>query len=154
MALNSDQISRVLSAILHRSHYFGAVSFQDLPLTVKKYPFCVVINSAPKNEFYGHWVCIFAENKYDGVYFDSFGIAPWGRIYDFITGNITSAIFNRRLLQSFQSEVCGFYCILVLKNLDAGMGLAEILSQFSDDVIENDTKVTLKVRRLISALEV
>ena len=154
MALRSDQLNKILNATLHRTHYWGAVSFEDLPLSIKNFPFCVVINSSPKDNFYGHWTCLFAENKHSGVYFDSFGLSPWGRIHDLIIRNLKNVIFNKRLLQNPESEACGYYCILMLKNLDARISLAEAMSQFSDDVIENDKKVISQIRRLISVLKV
>ena len=77
-----------------------------------------------------------------------------GGIHDLIIRNLKNVIFNKRLLQNPESEACGYYCILMLKNLDARISLAEAMSQFSDDVIENDKKVISQIRRLISVLKV
>ena len=152
-ALRSDNIVRILNAILKRSHFLGAISYKELPQKIKKYPFCVVINSAAPHQKFGHWTAIFCENENWGAYFDSLGIQPWGEILSFINRNISNAVYNRRLIQHPQSQACGYYCIIFLKSLDSKDNLSHILGQFEDDTKLNDTKVVSQTNYLIENLE-
>ena len=98
MALRSDKIEKILKKVLKNSHLYGVISFQELDTPIKKFPFCAVINSAKKHENYGHWTCLYAKNEKNGLYFDSFGVEPWGEILSFLRSNMDECRFNRRII--------------------------------------------------------
>ena len=75
-------------------------------------------------------------------FFYSYGIKPWGAIYKFLKEHSTSAIYNLNLLQNLQTQICGAYVILVLKWLDRGQTLKQILSHFSSKTQLNDLLVS------------
>ena len=153
-ALDSATIDRILRVAINRSHYGGAISYEDLPSSIKKYPYCVVINSSERHKPYGHWCCFFAESQEQAFFCDPYGIAPWGRIVTFIKSNIKNALFNKRIVQHFDSEACGYYCIIILKKLDDQFDAEAAMQDFGSDTRLNDINAVTRINRLIEELKI
>ena len=141
--LSGLEMEYFLIRILKKTKFGGVLSYESLKsLKIDNFPFCVVINSASLKETSGHWCCIFINKEKNGIFFDSYGIKPWGAIYKFLKEHSTSAIYNLNLLQNLQTQICGAYVILVLKWLDRGQTLKQILSHFSSKTQLNDLLVS------------
>ena len=75
--MNSLQLAK----ILHRSPYtkrnfIGVFSVDKLPIKIKKFPACLVINTDKSGKPGKHWVAMHIKNSWTAEFFDSFGRAP------------------------------------------------------------------------------
>ena len=154
MALSSIEINRILNRTLSRTHYVGALSYEELPKrSISEFPWSVVINTAPTRIKYGHWTAIYGENLNQCAYFDSLGIEPWGAILEFLKKNFRNAVYNTRLIQNPASENCGLYCVDFVNSLDKKVPLEVFMQRWSGDTISNGIKVTKSINDLIENIK-
>ena len=73
-----------------------------------------------------HWVALYARNKSDVVYFDSYGLEPNEYIKEYL-GNFRKITRNVRIFQSLISNVCGHYCVYFLYFMSLGLDFEKII---------------------------
>jgi len=134
-----------------KSIFVDAKSSDTLPARARKRRPCAYIsNTAKAHEPGEHWVCFYF-NKLDAAaepneYFDSTGQPPMLASFRQLLGE--SYIFNRRMLQSPLSTVCGQYCMYYIRMRSKGFSPEEIIEQFSsEDLLANDRKVNAAARK-------
>ena len=113
----------------------GVYSRNNLPNKIKKG--ACVINLDKYENIGTHWISLFVKgNKV--IYFDSFGIEHIPKeINKFINNNnIESNIFR---IQSYDSIMCGYFCIELINYMLKGKTLLDYTNLFSpNDLKKND----------------
>jgi hypothetical protein len=121
--------------------YLGTVSVDEIKAFDPKKQGYFIYNSATRLSPTGgvHWNCCYNVHPKYCIWFDSFGAAPdqralqWGKK----TGKIN--IYQTLQLQSLNSQACGYYCIYILKELNKGRSIVDIINQdFSLDTKSNE----------------
>jgi hypothetical protein len=88
-------------------------------------------------------------NKY-AFYFDSYGMPPPENIKTILQKNKYKLSFNCFVCQSLESDVCGYYCMVLLVKLNTLYrptskiifnAFSNYVHLFSDDVDENDKSI-------------
>ena len=76
---------------------------------------CFILNTDSHDKPGQHWICVFHDGVKTFIYFDSYGYPPtkWNRHWSVFN----SFLQNRVDLQQETSDVCGDYCLFVLKQL-------------------------------------
>ena len=82
-ALDTDQLTRILSSV-PGLNFNGVYAYDELPSKQIGGPVCVVINSDKATEKGQHWSSVFINTHQEGQYFCSYGLKPYGRIFDFL----------------------------------------------------------------------
>ena len=94
----------------------------------------IIVNMDDKNKIGTHWVSL-AANAGGNVlyYFDSFGIFPPISVLSYAVKHGYSKIKrNISQIQFLTSNMCGYYCIRILKSLFSGMKFIDALLSFPD----------------------
>ena len=101
-----------------------------------------VINLDEYHDIGTHWVALYVNNKY-AAYFDSFGVEHIPKEIEKFIGNknITANIFR---IQTYDSVMCGYFCIGFIDFMFNGNSLTDFTNLFSpndskknDDIILN-----------------
>lgn len=148
--MNSYEISTILkSDELTKTLFKGVYAADQIP-TVTTYPSAFVVNTDPRYRGGQHWVSIYFDGVKKGEFFDSYGNKPmhYSQYFvDCLQENSISYISNKVGLQSYSSNVCGFYCILYIYCKSRQMKMSEIVQMFTSDKLYNDWTVTNFVNR-------
>lgn len=136
--MNTLQILEVLKKVPANSGVFPA---DRIPENWTK-PTAFVFNTKNHDDPGEHWVAVYVDRNGRAIYFDSYGEPP--NITNHlrrIRKNCTFYDYNKRQLQSYDSSVCGQYCVLFLHFMCIGLSLHQFHSIFTNDTIENDKLV-------------
>ena len=76
----------------------------------------------------GHWLMLYIKGN-KAIYFDSFGIIYPTIIKEFCGNRIIE--WNDKMIQSFESEWCGQYCLACLWHLQHGGSLKQFKTLFN-----------------------
>ncbi|XP_067945020.1 uncharacterized protein F54H12.2-like [Watersipora subatra] len=122
--------------------FFGGID--KIPNEEFTFPSCAVINTKPHTERGEHWVCFIKNRDRTGIYFDSYGYAPYNlpEVGD-VLANCIDWTYNAKSLQTPFSTVCGEYCIFFLTHMAKGFPLDHIINLLDDngDTFANDAFV-------------
>lgn len=66
-------------------------------------------------------------------YFDSFGVSPSDIIKKYMKSSGKKCCYNNSELQSFNSVLCGLYCLYFLENTSKGKDPLKILHKFKQN---------------------
>jgi len=84
-----------------------------------------------------HWVCVYVSPTQEVEFFDSFAKPP-----QFYGWDISQDVkYNKKPLQSTDSDVCGMFCIFYLYFRCRGLSMDSIIANFGQNTRENDTFV-------------
>ena len=99
-----------------------------------------VINLEDDTGVGSHWVALFIEGN-RCMYFDSFGVEHVPReVVEFIRSDVV--IKNIFRIQSYDSIMCGYYCIKFIEYMFAGKRLTDFTGLFSpNDFDKNDETI-------------
>lgn len=144
LSLTSDPMTRKL---------FKGVFAADQLRSVKKgtisFPGLYVCNTDPSYKPGTHWVCIYLFIDQDGAakgeYFCSYGKPPISQFVHFLHSHTSTWIENKFRLQSDFSSVCGSYVLYFAYHRSRSRSFKEILSDFTQDFINNDAYVKMFV---------
>ena len=120
---------------VNEPRFNGVYSRNNLPKTIKKRAY--VINLDEYKNTGTHWIALFVKTN-EAIYFDSFGIEHIPKEINKFIGNknIISNIFR---LQTYESIMCGYFCIEVINYMFKGKTLLDYTNLFSpNDFQEND----------------
>lgn len=113
-------------------------------------PAAIVVNNDTSDKPGSHWVSLFIDKKGNANYFDSYGRPPISQyIRDAIKRNCRKWQYNKKQFQSFDSRVCGEYCINFLYNMCKSNDFRSFLDQFSRNTRFNDKKTSKFYRQYI-----
>lgn len=111
--MNTTQIEKCLVKI-PRLRNATVLASDRLPNTPIQPRTAIIVNTMSHTERGEHWVAFYCEDRIE--YLDSYGRPPYQADYQkFLRRNSTrSYIYNRYRLQSYDTSVCGHYCLTYL----------------------------------------
>ena len=124
----------------HEPRFNGVYSRNNLPNKIKKGAY--VINLDEYENTGTHWVSLFVKTN-EAIYFDSFGIERIPKEINKFIGNnkIKSNIFR---IQSYDSIMCGYFCIEFIDYMLKGKTLLDYTNLFSpNDFKKNDQVIKI-----------
>lgn len=139
MELNTQQILQILRKDkFSKTHFLGVFARDQIPLKLK-YPSSLILNTDKSNQKGEHWLAIYYDKDGKAEFFDSFGRHPAEfKLENYMQKTSTKWDYNSKQLQSFQSKICGYYCVLFIMYRSRGYEMKEFLEKFSDFNLIND----------------
>jgi len=122
----------------------GIYAADEIPMRVESYPFGFIANTDVRGQPGTHWVAFYVPSEEKGYFFDSYADEPGyfsDRFDIFFSKNNLELTYNRRRLQSLNSNVCGQYCCFYLLHACRDVRSTRIFSNFSDNFELNDAYV-------------
>ena len=86
---------------------------------------CAMINLDDTSGDGTHWEAWFKRGN-DKFYFDSFGLPPPTELNNYLR----DVFYPTEQIQQRQAVICGHLCLFVLKEMQEGKGLQEIINKF------------------------
>lgn len=87
-----------------------------------------IVNFASTSEPGTHWVCYFNEKRLKYViYFDSYGLPPPEEIKKYLETSGKQIQYNTGTIQKMGTNLCGVYCIYMIKELNKGRDYYDII---------------------------
>ena len=130
--MNTYHISTIISSSSGSSRTFKGVFARDQFVNQEiVFPGLYVFNTDNINQAGSHWVAAYFSKEQKCEYFDSYGIAP---LFDDVINKFLSIdnsfVCNQHILQSFNTNVCGIYCIIYSVMKCKGYDLHKIIDLF------------------------
>lgn len=111
--------------------------------------FSLVFNESKHDDEGSHFVCVYStEDKI--YYFDSMGLSlenDYIKMFVFSCGR--PVVLSDVQIQSFNSNMCGFFCICFLLYMSLGMNFKNFFKCFSSDLKLNDIIVIDFIKKMI-----
>lgn len=148
--LSTIQLKILLKKVLHHKKFqVGAID----ELKYFKRPLFSIINVEPSNLPGSHWIALYAGKKSNVLeVFDTAGNVKHGYdhyIDNYATLNNLKIVRNNYILQSFDSVMCGYFCIYFLFYKNKGYKYGSVLNLFKiDDTKHNENKVKSFFKRI------
>lgn len=102
-------------------------------------PYALIANTDNHDKPGTHWIAVYLTNNGNAIYFDSYGLPPIvHQHHQRVTMNSRNYKWNTKRLQSFNSSVCGQYCVMFLHYMSRGYSLEKFCNLFSNDCKNND----------------
>ena len=121
--LNAGEIDLLVSRLLNGVRWLGVFARDELPeLSREIRPWCLILNTDPKNQPGTHWLALYAPIAGGIKLFDSFGLSP--RIYSL---DFLDPLHFSFSLQSPSSSVCNHYCIVYIYLRSPNNSLSDIV---------------------------
>lgn len=125
--MDTTTINRILgSHPCTRRQYIGCFASDSIKVP-SKFPAALVVNLDRSDQPGSHWTAIYVKSPSTAYYFDSFGLAPIAEIDNFLKRYV-HCTSNTCLIQSFDSSVCGHYCIFFIYFCCRGFSYERIIS--------------------------
>lgn len=116
----------------------GVYPADGIPLRWSR-PAALIANTDDHTQPGSHWVAFYSDECGNGVYFDSYGVAPFVPHHvQRLRKNCPRYRYNTRQLQSIYSDVCGQFCIMFLYYMHFGYTLDAFVGNFTTDYVKND----------------
>jgi hypothetical protein len=125
--LSSVQINALMSS---EKGFLGCAAHNQLVgLGVPKTGGSVVMNLENSNQPGSHWVSFYF-GPGTAEYFDSFGLPPDGRSFDYLNKSGKKVMWNNEKLQLNNSDECGYYAMDYIRGRNSGKSMSQVLNQF------------------------
>lgn len=144
--MNSIQIEKILKSNRQTKNIFlGVFARAELP-KINIYPCCFVINTAKRSHPGKHWLAFYYTSNKVCNFFDSYGNNPaFFNLDGFINSTSIKFVSNKKVIQSWKSQNCGYYCILFLILRSSGHSMERFCNLFCD-LSENNDKMIEKFK--------
>ena len=143
--MNEVQIQTLLiNNPVTRPYFGGVVAYDELPLLTLEHPVFYVVNTDSRSGVGKHWTVIFLDNHVE--FFDSLGknVDCYADTFkQFLTVNGPWYMYCCTRLQSFNSKVCGEFCLYFAYYRCLGLPFKDIINKFTSNLNNNDLKVDL-----------
>lgn len=140
--MNSVQLEIILKKHPKTSTKFIGVYARDELPVLRKFPCCFILNTAKRTHEGKHWLAFYFDTKKRCYFFDSYGNKPdFFNLENYIKKLTNKVIYNKKIIQSWSSQNCGFYCVIFLILKSSNYSMKTITNQFSDICEENDEKI-------------
>ena len=98
-----------------------------------------------------HWVAVWVDRKGLSCYFDPFGFPPPVEIEKWLYRTRQKTFYiNNIMIQSFASEICGYYCIYFIYYMNRYKNVFPVLEKrFREFISEFDTNNPKKNRQIL-----
>ena len=122
--LHAGEIDCLVIRLLNGVRWLGVFARDELPELFREIrPWCLILNTDPKNQPGTHWLALYAPIAGGIELFDSFGLSP--RIYSL---DFLDSLHLSFSLQSPSSSVCGHYCIVYIYLRSRNNSLSDIVN--------------------------
>ena len=149
--MNNRTVEKMLRHDQRTARLFeGIYAVDKLPDRVK-FPSYIIVNTSKSYVYDGHWVIIYFKNTDSVIFFDSFGRGPSNVNNGYILKMYLDKYivkFNKFVLQSRASSVCGYYCLYVAFYLCRSVPLKGMFCMFTKDLEYNDRLIIQETQRL------
>lgn len=138
MATTTAELDRVMYHHPITARWYGGTWALDEAVTMLtdfnvRRNVCFIINSCPSNHIGSHWTAVWiGEGRAE--HFCSYGLPPPLALHNAL-GDYKRNIIQ---LQSFDSDLCGYYCMLYLLCRCRGVDLEEYVGKFTNNTMVND----------------
>ena len=123
----------------------GVYAADQLPTRVLGRPYGFIANTQERVLPGDHWCAFYDDGQGHTQFFDSYGRLPRENSDFFrrwINKNAKTIEINRVQIQSYDSTVCGLYCIMFLRHLLAGSTMNDFVKLFDPgNTDENDSYI-------------
>lgn len=145
---------QIIHAIAHlKANSIGVYAADHVPRHLSL-PAAVVSNIDTSDKPGSHWIAMYIDKNGYGIYFDSYGVPPLSKHHlDRLRRNCVRYRWNRKQLQSFDSRVCGEYCIMFLYAICNGLSLQKFNRLFSLDTKKNDDLASKFYKKIAKKLK-
>lgn len=145
--MNTFEINKALKLL---AYFKGTYPRDKIPVT-KERPAAFIVNTDASSSPGTHWVAIFLDTDMRGEYFDPFGLPPLVAEFNlYLAQNCPNGYtWSNQTIQnvSFNSTVCGQYCILFVKLRSLGYTFCDMMQLFScTNTLLNDSLVRLYIK--------
>ena len=112
--MNNIKLSSIIKRFnkTNSFNYIGILPKDHIPLSLSHYPYCFIANTDYSYSTGKHWVVFYYHSKYDLEFFDSLGKSP-SHYHFYIDPNVQCTYLHAPL-QSFNSKLCGLFCLYYL----------------------------------------
>ena len=140
MALSNVEIHNFLTR--YAPHTFHGVFSYDQFDTDECpfYPISIVINAYPSSVKMGHWSAIYIDGDRNGVFFDSYGLRPWGKFSSFLKRHSKKTFFSKDILQKNKIS-CGHHCLFFICQMSKGRHLEDVLMLYKTHTFSSSDRM-------------
>ena len=144
--MNTADIKKALQSLPARSK--GCYAADRISCRVEL-PAALVLNTDPARKSGEHWVAVYINENGHCTFFDSYGGGPTSEYHRYRLRRLCKRIsYSKSQLQSFDSQVCGEYCITFLHHMCRGHNLISCRHLFTRDTRRNDRVAAEFYRRM------
>jgi hypothetical protein len=131
--MNSTDIHKILSRDPYTAKYYLGVFPCDKIPAIEQFPSAMVINTDKHDEKGTHWLAIYIQSNYTLEFFDSYGLPPeaYGKDITKFLKKYPNIRWNKIVMQSLTSNVCGQYCIYFILRRCQGLCMKFIIHQLA-----------------------
>ena len=146
--------SEINHQLKSKREYLGSFAVDELTqVKVTSYPCFIIINLDKRKQGGSHWIALAIYMKRLYICDSLGGILPDDTMSYEIVKFLRSLLYNRTLcitrqLQPLHSELCGYYCILFIKQMATNHSFIDFINLFTKDKIQNDKIVTFLNKRV------
>lgn len=134
--MNTRQVMQAIRGL--EANSIGVYAADHVPKTLSL-PAAIISNLDTANKPGSHWIGIYIDRRGHGKYFDSYGQPPSSPHHlDRLKRNCNRYEWNKKSMQSYDSQVCGEYCIMFLYFMCSGGTLRAFQRIFSSNTRSND----------------
>ena len=121
--LHAEEINCLVSRLVDGVRWLGVFARDGLlDVTREIRPWCLILNTDPKNQAGTHWLALYAP-LFGGIeLFDSFGFSP--NMYSL---DVLKPLHSSFSFQSSSNSVCGHYCIVYIYLCSHNYSLSDIV---------------------------
>ena len=140
--MNGNQLDKILTTHPEtKSNFLGVFARDELPF-INKYPSCFIMNTAKRKHAGQHWIAIYFDSNKIANFFDSYGNNPkFFKLDKYLKKYSNGVIFNKKQLQSWSSQNCGYYCLLFLILRSTGYSIIKFVGFFHESSNKNDEMI-------------
>lgn len=149
MDLTNFDIDKVLSK--HRPKLFYKVLAYDEfnPKKCPYLPIAIVVNTFPlRKKDGGHWVALYIDSRKQAIFFDSYGLEPFGKFRLFFKNHAAATVYNASFLQ-LNNFSCGYHVIFFIMQIKKKKSLQKVLDLYRPH-LDRD-KMVVRFFNLINA---
>ena len=128
----------IIQHLQQHPSFGGCFPLDKIP-PITHYPCSIVVNTEKAGEKGEHWVALFMERGLC-CYFDSLGFPILEKeLCQYLQRTYTSVIYNKTPIQDWSSELCGYFCILFVEQVNSVESYASFVRQFNPyELKQND----------------
>lgn len=150
--MNTLEVKRLLrSDPIIKKDFRGVFAMDEPPPPPPPYPAAYVFNLDKKSKPGSHWVAVYLANERCAEVFDSYGIHPFGHLYEFAKTHAEDVVYSTKWMQSLHSWLCGAYCVYFLHFRCRGYTLRDIVSHFKEYDFENNDNLVYEVLKTLQS---
>lgn len=110
--------SEIIEHMKDEEEFIGCFPYDKLPPIKEKKNFSLIINTGDSRSHGEHWLAVKVINQ-KCFYFDSFGLPIINEEIKNFLRQYGKCFYSRVCIQEIDSNKCGYFCIMFLKNVNS-----------------------------------